>query len=258
MNGKNKLMLVAAIGAVLVLIASTAVRCAVTRAVSDEPAAPAAEAETQDGQSSGAAASGGAQEPKEDTVEGSTEDKVLSALRSHAWQAEGDAGTTISFRDGSFVEADADGFKVTAFEVTGAAESDDHAALDVTCTRDGDGGAFRTVIAVDGREGSLKVSSDGFANASAYVQGSANAGPVAVDGITEPYTGLVDGKDAELAAAIASYCADHVPTATKAEFDGEVFLDIPGKRVTATFHCDDKAATVLSVAYADGAFTVIG
>ena len=257
MNGKNKLMLVAAIGAVLVLVASTAVRCAVTRAVPDEPAAPAAEAEAQEGQPSQAAASDGAQEPKEDAVENSTEDKVLSALRSHAWQAEGDAGTTIAFRDGSFVEADADGFKVTAFEVTGAAESDDHATLDVTCTRDG-GGAFRTVIAVDGREGSLKASSDGFANASAYVQGSANVGPVAVDGITEPYTGLIDGKDAELAKAIASYCADHVPTATKAEFDGEVFLDIPGKRVTATFHCDDKAATVLSVAYAGGAFTVIG
>lgn len=258
MNGKNKLMLVAAIGAVLVLVASTAVRCAVTRAVPAEPSAPAAEAETQNGQPSGAVASGGGQATKEDTVEGGTENKVMLALRSHAWQAEGDAGATIAFRDGSFVEADADGFKVTAFEVTGAAESDDHATLDVTCTRDGDGGAFRTVIAVDGREGSLKVSSDGFANASAYVQGSANADPVAVDGITEPYTGLIDGKDAELAGAVASYCADHVPTATKATFDGEVFLDIPGKRVTATFHCDDKAATVLSVAYADGAFAVTG
>ena len=33
MNGKNKIMLAAAIGAVIVLVASTAVRCAVSRAV---------------------------------------------------------------------------------------------------------------------------------------------------------------------------------------------------------------------------------
>lgn len=256
MNGRNKLMLAAAIGAVLVLVASTAVRCAVSRAVPDEPAAPAAE--EQEGGSRESAASETSQPAKEETVESNAEEKVLAVLRSHAWQAEGDAGTTVAFRDGSFVESDDGGFKVTAFEVTGAAEDDDHATLDVTCTRDGGDGSFRTVIAVDGREGSLKVSSDGFANASAYVQGSAGAGPVAVDGVTEPYTGLVDGKEAEMASAIATYCADHVPTATKATFDGEVFLDIPGKRVTATFHCDDKASTVLSVAYADGAFTVIG
>ena len=62
----------------------------------------------------------------------------------------------------------------------------------------------------------------------------------------------------QLAAAIASYCRDHVPTATSASFDGEVFLDIPGKRVTATFHCNDKAATILSVRYSDGAFSVSG
>lgn len=183
--------------------------------------------------------------------------KAMDALRSHAWQAEGDPDKTVEFREGSFVESDASGVKVTAIEVTGAHEDDDHADLDVTMTREGTG-SFASVIAVDGREGSLAVSSDGFANASVYVQGSGAKGPVAVEGVCEPYSSLIDGKTDELAEAVASFCRSRVPTATKATFDGEVYLDIAGGRVTATFHCDDKARTILSVTYADGAFSVIG
>ena len=247
MERKNKLMLAAAIGAVAVLVASSAVRCAVTRTVEvtvpDRPAASqgASEAET-----------GG-----EGAEMDATAEKALDVLRSHAWQAEGDVKKTVEFRDGSLVESDAKGVKVTAFEVAGAHEDDDHASLDVVMTRDGSG-SFFCVIAIDGREGSLAVSCDGFANASRYVQGSAAAGPVEVVGLAEPYTSLIDGKTDGLADAVTGYCRDRVPTATKATFDGEVYLDVVGGRVSATFHCDDKASTVLSVAYAGGSFTVSG
>ena len=190
-------------------------------------------------------------------MDAAAQQKTLDVLRSHAWQAEGDASRAIAFRDGSFVESDPSDVKVTAFEVTGAHEDDDHASLDVEMTRDGSG-SFPCLIAIDGREGSLAVSSDGFANASRYVQRSGSNQPVVVEGVSEPYTTLVDRKSEELAAAIAAYCRDRVPTATKATFDGEVYLDIPNGRVTATFHCNDKAATILSVRYSDGAFAVNG
>ena len=247
MDRKNKVFVAAAIGAAAILVASSVVRCAATRtvesAVPDTPGASQQAAEEQETE-------GGKMDS--DTVQ-----KAIEALRSHAWQAEGDASKTIAFRDGSFVESDSAGVKVTAFEVTGASEDDDHASLDVEMTRDGSG-PFACIIAIDGREGSLTVSSDGFANASRYVQGNGSKEPVSVEGVTEPYTTLIDGKDEELEAAIASYCRDRVPTATRATFDGEVYLDIANGRVAATFHCDDKAATILSVRYFDGAFTVSG
>lgn len=247
MDRKNKVMLAAAIGAVAILVASSAVRCAVTRTV--EAAAPNAAVATQEAPEA---------EPGGEGAEmDGTAKKVLEALRSHSWQAEGDAGKTVEFRDGSLVESDSKGVKVTAFEVTGAHEDDDHASLDVVMTREGSG-SFSSVIAIDGREGSLAVSCDGFANASRYVQGSGVEGPVEVEGLAEPYTSLIDGKADALASAITGYCHDRVPTATKVTFDGEVYLDVAGGRVTATFHCDDKAATILSVAYAGGAFTVSG
>lgn len=244
MNRKNKLMLAAAIGAAAILVASTAVRCSAARV---EPAPAPAEAEI----------SQQAEGKEANEMEDGTSQKALEVLRSHAWQAEDDPGKTIAFREGSFVESDASGVKVTAIEVNGAHEDDDHASLDVTMTREG-AGSFASVIAVEGRDGSLAVSSDGFANASVYVQGSGAKGPVAVEGVCEPYSSLIDGKTDELTESVASFCRSRVPTATKATFDGEVYLDIAGGRVTATFHCDDKARTILSVTYADGAFSVIG
>lgn len=247
MDRKNKVMLAAAIGAVAILVASSAVRCAVTRTV--EVTVPNTAVATQEAPEA---------EPDGEGAEmDATAKKALEALRSHAWQAEGDAKKTVAFRDGSLVESGPEGVKVTAFEVTGAHEDDDHASLDVTMTREGSG-SFSSVIAIDGREDSLAVSCDGFANASCYVQGSGAEGPVEVGGLAEPYTSLIDGKADALASAITDYCRDRVPTATKATFDGEVYLDVAGGRVTATFHCDDKASTILSVAYAGGAFTVSG
>lgn len=269
MERKNKIMLAAAIGAVLVLVASSAVQCALVRSA-DRAAEDKQESSIQ--VSPEETGEEPVQEP-ESTVE-DTEAKpvqaeepsssassaafALDALRSHAWQAEGDAETTIAFKDGTFVEANAEGVKVTAFEITGATEGDNQGSIAMKLVRDGFGEELDTVVLVEGKEGEIRITSDGFRNAKTYVQAGAGAEPVGVAGVTEPYTGLIEGKTDELASAVASYCRDHVPTATEASFDGEVFLDVREMRVVATFHCNDKAATILSVTYADGAFAVAG
>lgn len=266
MERKNKVMLIAAIGAVVVLIASSAARCAVSRAA-DAPGegSQSAQAESSQAAETPASAEGAMDEsregPKSGAANGEAEDtaeeEILKQLRSRAWQAEGDSRTTIAFREGSFVESNADGFKVTAFEVKDATMSEGHASLDVELMRDGEE-PFSSLIAIDEVADGLAVSCDGFSNRPKYVEGDAAGNPVSVEGVADPYANLIEGKTDELAASIAAYCKDHVPTATKATFDGEVFLDIPGGRVTATFHCDDKASTILSVTYADGAFSVAG
>lgn len=160
----------------------------------------------------------------------------------------------MTFTDGAIVETDEGGVRVSAFTIV----SGDDDSLDVKVTRDGGGGEQSATISISGDEGSYRVSCDAFQVSKSYVQGSAGKAPVAVEGVTEPYATLVDGRTDELASTVASYCRAHVPTATKAVFDGEVFLDVNAKTVSATFHCDDAAATILQVTYADGAFAVAG
>lgn len=179
---------------------------------------------------------------------------ALSILQSHAWQAEGDPNVTVEFRDGSLVETDASGVHVAAMEVTGSFDT----SLDVRLVRDSGDGEVETAIALTGKEGSWKVSSDGFSCAYAYVEASPHREAVAVEGVTEPYTTLIEGRTDELALAVAAYCRAHVPTATRATFDGEVYLDTNAGAVTAAFHCDDAAATILQVTYEGGAFAVAG
>jgi hypothetical protein len=189
---------------------------------------------------------------------GDVEASIEKILRSHAWQQDGNAKATVQFRDGSFVESDGTNAKVTAMTVTKAAWNGTEGTLECKLTADGDQTERSTVIKVSGNEGSFKVASDGFLVSKEYVQGNASASAVAVEGVTEPYTTLIQGRTPDLAKAVASYCRDHVPTATKAVFDGEVYLDIPGGRTTATFTCDDTAATVLNVVFANGSFEVQG
>lgn len=244
MNRKNKIMLIAAIGAVAILVASSVVRCSISQPAPDaQPAQPAASEQ-------------GPSHPP--TPEQAEEEAVLGTLTGHKWQAKDDSSKTIAFRDGTFIESDGEISKVTAYSVVSASEKDGASSVEVRLVRDGADSEAATVIALTGSEGSYAVSSDGFQVSKTYVQGSSSEAPVAVTGLAEPYTTLIDGKSDELASAIAAWCREHVPTATKASFDGEVYVDTKSGRVGATFHCDDKAATVISVTYEGGAFAVAG
>lgn len=233
MERKNKIMLAAAIGAVCILVASTVVRCTAARS----------------------AAEGAAPDPDAAVVQ--DDPGALGILQSHAWQAEGDMGKTVQFRDGSFVESDGKGAKVTSFEVR--SEKEGEGGITVIADLVSDSGATQGVcIIVSGSEGAYTVSSDSFQLAKKYVQAATPDTEFEVTGVEETYASLIGGDVEGLAGAVGAYCAAHVPTATKASFDGEVYLDVKEKHVSATFHCDDSASTVLSVTYADGAFLVLG
>lgn len=239
MDRKNKVMLAAAIGAVVILIASSVVRCSLPKAQDEAGQGESATIEQNM-----------AEEPGENK-----DLAALSILESHAWQVDGDPSKTIVFKDSTFVESDGKRVRLTAFEVASSTTS----SIDVKMTRDGSSSSEITAtISIAGGEGSCRVSCDAFQNATSYVQGSASKEPVAIDGVSEPYTTLIDGKTDQLAPAVAEYCRAHVPTATKASFDGEVYLDIKGGSVSATYHCNDTASTILQVTYKDGAFTVAG
>lgn len=253
MQKKNKLMLAAAIGMVAIVIGSTAVRCSVAHTV-EERAEPAGTGTTVESAAQAQDADRASQEtPEEDAAA-----ETLALLRSNAWQAEGMPERTLAFREGSFVESDGASVRLTAFEVKGAGEADGQRYLDIDVMREGDPYATLTALIVDEEDGALSVACDGFAIEKRYVQGAPSNAEVTVAGLAEPYTGLIDGKAGDLASAIGQWCKGHAPTATSASFDGEVYVDVRGGRVSATFHLDDAAATIVTAVYEGGAFSVAG
>ena len=253
MQKKNKLMLAAAIGMVAIVVGSTSMRCSVAHTVEERAelegtgAAVESTVQTQD------AAQTAQKAPEKDVAA-----ETLALLRSNAWQAKGAPERTLAFREGSFVESDGASVRLTAFEVKGSGETDGQRYLDIDIMREGDSYATPTTLIVDEEDGALSVACDGFAIEKRYGQGATSGAEVAVAGLAEPYTGLIDGKAGELASAIGQWCKGHAPTATSASFDGEVYVDVREGRVSATFHLDDTAATIVTAVYEGGAFSVAG
>ena len=242
MDRKNKLMLIAAIGAVAVLIASSAVRCSMARPAETVPA-------------SGQQQSQQAEEPPAAQAD---DESAMGILKSHVWQAEGEPKDTCTFKEGSFVESKDGKLTATAFAAGDEASTDKQTTLTITPLREDASGDAKAAIIIDGKEGSYTVSCDAFQLHKTYVQGKAPDVELEVTGLADEYMELIDGKQAELQSAVGEWAAKNAPAATKASFDGEVYLDLKAGRVTATFHLDDSAASIVSVAYADGKFSVSG
>lgn len=252
MQRKNKVMLAAAIGMVAVVIGTTAVRCSIAHTV-EESAQTEAQASVENVvQDAGSAATADAASATDKAEE------IAKMLQGSVWQAEGAPEKTIGFRDRSFVESDGTSVKLTVFDVKEAGEGNSQKHLDIDFMREGDPYMTPATIIVEERDGVLTVASDAFAGESRYVQGKPAGTAVSVSGLAEPYTGLIDGKAGELASAVGSWCASHAPSATAAAFDGEVYLDVRGGRVSATFHLNDAASTIVTAVYENGAFSVAG
>lgn len=258
MQKKNKAMLAVAIGMVAIVIASTAVRCSVAQPAQDQEGAAVAASEQAPADASERFGESAQDAASEDPAEGDAETKIMGLLQGTVWQAEGDPAKTVAFRDGSFVESDGSSVKFAAFDVKAAENGSGQAHMDIDIMREGDPYATPTTVIVEEREGVLSVACDGFAIEKRYVQGSAGGETVSVTGLAEPYTSLVDGKSGELASAIGAWCRAHAPSAARASFDGEVYLDMRGGRVSATFHLDDSASTIVTAVYEGGAFDVLG
>ena len=252
MQKKNKVMLAAAIGMVAVVIGTTAVRCSIAHTVEESAQTDAqapVESVVQDAGSAANADMASATDKAEE---------IAKMLQGSVWQAEGAPEKTIEFREGSFVESDGASVKLTVFDIKEAGEGNGQKHLDIDFMREGDPCTTPASIIVEERDGVLTVASDAFAVESRYVRGKPAGTAVSVSGLAEPYTGLIDGKAGELASAVGSWCAAHAPSATAASFDGEVYLDVHGGRVSATFHLDDAASTIVTAVYEDGSFTVAG
>ena len=238
-NGKRgKVIAVAAAGALVVLLASTIARCAA--------AGPA-----------GAGQGAGGSAPEQAQQQAGPAEAAASTLEAAAgtsWVAEDGSGATLQVTDRSLVESATDGtVSALAYSAADEAEADGQAIVTLTLE---DGSAATLIVTLEDGEPAA-VASDAFSAAPSYVASEGGGGPFEVTGLDERYLELVGGDEDALRAAIGAYAARRSPQAYSASFDGEVFLDLASGMVSATFHLDDNASTIVTVQWAGGAFTVL-
>ena len=238
-NGKRgKVFAVAAAGALVVLLASTIARCAA--------AGPA-----------GAGQGAGGSAPEQAQQQAGPAEAAASTLEAAAgtsWVAEDGSGATLQVTDRSLVESATDGtVSALAYSAADEAEADGQAIVTLTLE---DGSAATLIVTLEDGEPAA-VASDAFSAAPSYVASEGGGGPFEVTGLDERYLELVGGDEDALRAAIGAYAARRSPQASSASFDGEVFLDLASGMVSATFHLDDNASTIVTVQGAGGAFTVL-
>lgn len=254
MNKKNRVILALAIGAVLILIGSTAVRCTLAQQPNDLTTEVPENTETQHAEE---ASSDQADLEVRDLL--GNENEPLSNLKQNAWVAE-DGKATITFKDGRFVETNDETTKMTTFDVDSVIDQTNQTTITITID-EADGATREGVLIVRQNDaGILSVASDSFLLAKSYIQGEANSSPLQIEGINDEFRELIGKNVDQLQSAISEYAYSHAPTATAATWDKSLIVDYNTNEVFANFTLNDTAATVLTVEYSrDSAiFAVVG
>lgn len=246
MERRKKAVAIAAAGAVAVLVAATLARCSAARGSSATDAgtseATAAQATTD---TAGSDAGGSAGETGE-------AGSCASALESREWMGADDASERLTASGGRIVETDGTNTYTSSYRVT----EDSAGSCELSITR-ADGTVVQATATITGDGDDARLRCEQLQVAFDWVPAPTD-GEVRVTGVDDEYLSLVGGDETALDAAVKLWVSMHVPGASEAAFDGEVFLDTNEDRVTATFTCDDPGRTVVSVEWSGGAFSVTG
>jgi hypothetical protein len=178
---------------------------------------------------------------------------ALSTLESHTWAAVGDAQKRMSIQDNKIVESTGQESYSSSYSLI----SDSEHTCELTITRT-DGTNIQACFILSGEGDELKLSCEQLQVAFEWSVADTQSSGVLLTDVDVAYLELVDNNKAGLEEAVSAWCAVHAPAASKASFDGEVFLNTKDGYVSCTLTCDDIAKTVVSVRWAAGIFTVVG
>lgn len=246
MERRKRAVAIAAAGAVAVLVAATLARCSAAGGASATDAgtsgATAAQTTTD---TAGSDAGGSAGETGE-------AGSCASALESREWMGADDASERLTASGGRIVETDGTNTYTSSYRVT----EDSAGSCELSITR-ADGTVVQATATITGDGDDARLRCEQLQVAFDWVPAPTD-GEVRVTGVDDEYLSLVGGDETALDAAVRLWVSMHVPGASEAAFDGEVFLDTNEDRVTATFTCDDPGRTVVSVEWSGGAFSVTG
>ena len=173
-------------------------------------------------------------------------------LESREWMGAEDASLRMTASGGRLVETDGTNTYTSSYVVT----SDGDGSCGLAVTRS-DGTVVQATVTIEGEGDDERLTCEQLQTAFDWVPAPRD-GEVRVTGVDDAYLSLVGGSEDALDLAVSLWASEHVPGASEAAFDGEVYLDTRTGSVTATFTCDDPGRTILSVTWTDGAFSVTG
>ena len=254
MSKKNKVLLALAIGAMLILVASTVTRCTWAHQadqlgqivpVENEQLANSANPEQN------------SEEDHAATITAETD--PMAMLQQNVWTST-DGQAHIAFKEGRFVESDQTTTKLTTFDVVSTDTRAEQTTLIVSIDQT-DGTSKDAMIALrQSDNGVLSVASDSFQPSPSYTQGAHNDKPLEIEGVNDEFRELLGGTTDALGQALSEYAQTAAPASTKATWSKELVVDYNTNTVSANFVLDDPASSVLTVEYAraSNTFAVMG
>ena len=235
MTRKNKLMLVAAIVAAVLLVGSGVARCtlAQTGTTEGESAVESAEEATAEGF-----------QPETDATDGETNSGIESLIGT-SWVGADDATRSLSIVKGAFVETKDGGTEVTYWTLESEEAADATITATVLASKSMTDAASPVLVSIcsDGADTVLR--SD--ALACAYRQVQVGDRSLHFTGVTSKLEEAMGADATKIEAAVSARAAAVSPGATRAIWDAEAWIDYANNAATTTFTLDDGASTMISV-----------
>lgn len=235
MSRKNKLMIAAAIAAVLLFVVSGVARCSL------------ASSDIQEAEQAAAEEAAIEQEPEIGPIEAVVieEGTSFDALIGTSWVGADDAACTLAIVDGAFVEGKDGTNTVTYFTVDSEEENNGTITATILSSKSMTEAASPTTVTVTEEAGRTTIKSD--ALACAYVSVQTEAKALSFSGVTSKLEESLGVDAAKVEAAVASRAAAVSPNAARAIWDAEVWIDFANNTATTSFTLDDGASTIISV-----------
>ncbi len=235
MTRKNKLMLAAAIVAAVLLVGSGVARCTIVQNGTTEGRAAvesAEEAAVENPQSGIDAANGEAS-------------SGIESLIGTSWVGVDDATRSLSIVKGAFVETKDGSTEVTYWTLDSEEPLSSGIEATVLASKSMTDAASPVLVSVSSEGADTVLRSDVLA--CAYRQVQLGDRTLHFTGVTSKLEEAMGVDAAKIEAAVSARAAAVSPSATRAIWDAEAWIDYANSAATTTFTLDDGASTMISV-----------
>lgn len=235
MTRKNKLMLAAAIVAAVLLVGSGVARCTIVQNGTTEGRAAvesAEEAAVENPQSGIDAANGEA-------------NSGIESLIGTSWVGVDDATRSLSIVKGAFVETKDGSTEVTYWTLDSEEPLSSGIEATVLASKSMTDAASPVLVSVSSEGADTVLRSDVLA--CAYRQVQLGDRTLHFTGVTSKLEEAMGVDAAKIEAAVSARAAAVSPSATRAIWDAEAWIDYANSAATTTFTLDDGASTMISV-----------
>lgn len=236
MSRKNKLMLAAAVIALLLLVGSGVARCSLVR---EDVESMDAAIEAVEKEESPASQQGAPAEEHADATAG------LEALIGTSWTGIEDPTYTLSIVKGAFVEAKDGQTSVTYWTLDTEEATDTSITATVLASKSLNEAASPCLVTVATEGVDTVLRTD--ALACSYKKVLLGSRTLSFTGVTSKLEEAMGVEAAKIEAAVSARAAAVSPNASRAIWDAEAWIDYANGAATTTFTLDDGASTMISV-----------